>query len=66
MQRPFIFTSLGIVKGEPKPGNRKCGPENNIKLVTHILNISFYYPYLYCDFYIFIFIFILLMTVQWK
>ena len=30
MRRPFIFTSLGVVKGESKRGNRKCGPENNI------------------------------------
>ena len=28
MRRPFIFTSLGVVKGESKRGNRKCGPEN--------------------------------------
>ena len=28
MQRPFIFTSLGVVRGESKRGNRKCGPEN--------------------------------------
>ena len=28
MRRPFIFTSLGVVRGESKRGNRKCGPEN--------------------------------------
>ena len=28
MRRPFIFTSLGVVGGESKRGNRKCGPEN--------------------------------------
>ena len=31
MRRPFIFTSLGVVRGESKRGNRKCGPENNSK-----------------------------------
>ena len=30
MRRPFIFTSLGVVRGESKRGNRKCGPENTI------------------------------------
>ena len=30
MRRPFIFTSLGVVRGESKRGNRKCGPENKI------------------------------------
>ena len=29
MRRPFIFTSLGVVRGESKRGNRKCGPENS-------------------------------------
>ena len=28
MRRPFIFTSLGVIRGESKRGNRKCGPEN--------------------------------------
>ena len=28
MRQPFIFTSLGIVRGESKRGNRKCGLEN--------------------------------------
>ena len=31
MRRPFIFTSLGVVRGESKRGNRKCGPENLIQ-----------------------------------
>ena len=31
MRRPFIFTSLGVVKGESKRGNRECGPENTLK-----------------------------------
>ena len=30
MRRPFIFTSLGVVRGESKRGNRKCGPENTL------------------------------------
>ena len=30
MQQPFIFTSLGIIRGKSKRGNRKCGPENRI------------------------------------
>ena len=30
MRRPFIFTSLGVVRGESKRGNRKCGPENSL------------------------------------
>ena len=29
MRRPFIFTSLGVVRGESKRGNQKCGPEND-------------------------------------
>ena len=29
MRWPFIFTSLGVVRGESKRGNRKCGPENS-------------------------------------
>ena len=36
MRRPFIFTSLGVVKGESKRGNRKCGPEN---MAEHDRNI---------------------------
>ena len=28
MRQAFIFTSLGVVRGESKRGNRKCGPEN--------------------------------------
>ena len=28
MRRPFIFTSLGVVRCESNRGNRKCGPEN--------------------------------------
>ena len=31
MWRPFIFTSLGVVMGESKRGNWKCGPENSRK-----------------------------------
>ena len=37
MRRPFIFTSLGVVWGESKRGNRKCGPENTIKRSCQIL-----------------------------
>ena len=32
MRWPFIFTSLGVVRGKSKRGNRKCGPENYIWL----------------------------------
>ena len=32
MRRPFIFTSLGVVRGESKRGNRKCGLENDFVL----------------------------------
>ena len=37
MRRPFIFTSLSVVRGESKRGNRKCGPENTFsqKLAAH-------------------------------
>ena len=34
MRRPFIFTSLGVVRGESKRGNRKCGPENTFKYIV--------------------------------
>ena len=34
MRRPFIFTSLGVVRGESKRGNRKCGPENSISRMS--------------------------------
>ena len=37
MRGPFIFTSLGVVRGGSKRGNRKCGPENIDLLVDMVI-----------------------------